>query len=70
MKEDTKACNLTEYEIQSLIIGHGGTIHEDIEGSIERINYLNGRLKAFKKSDAPAATGAAAPASNDGWASN
>jgi uncharacterized protein YpuA (DUF1002 family) len=49
--EATKACNLTESEIKRLINGHGAGLHlnDDYDAIIERINYLNKRLKAFKE---------------------
>lgn len=51
---DTKACNLTKDEITALIMVLAGEMSEDnFEYNIERINYLNGRFKAFKKADAP-----------------
>lgn len=57
MAEDTKTCSLTEDEIKKLIIWHGYNLNdegrvepiEDMETRIDRINYLNRRLKAEKK---------------------
>lgn len=50
---DTKTCNLTADEIKYLINNYGsGLAHSlspDYDGSIERINYLNKRLKEFSK---------------------
>lgn len=58
---DTKTCNLTESELTQIIIWHGYNLNDegksgtqlDIGGDmaerIERINYLNRRLKAFKE---------------------
>lgn len=48
---DTKACNLTENEIRHLIawLGSGLYTHEEPEVKIERLVYLNKRLKAFKE---------------------
>jgi len=47
---DTKACNLTENEIKKLIISHGQLMSVDgFDNHIERINYLNKRLKEFGK---------------------
>ena len=55
---ETKTCSITENEIKQLIIWHGynlndegkaGLAIEDMEDRIERINYLNRRLKADKK---------------------
>lgn len=46
----TKACSLTEDEIKILIGQHGLRLHHDGDyDAIERINYLNKRLKAFKE---------------------
>ena len=50
MSEPTKACNLTEEETKALIKMHAvGMDKNDIEFRIERMNYLNKRLKAFKE---------------------
>jgi hypothetical protein len=47
---DTKACSLTENEIKILIGHHGCYLSTDSqEERIERINYLNKRLKSFKE---------------------
>ena len=47
---DTKACSLTKYEIEALIKHHGFNLNAKFkEETIERINYLNKRLKAFKE---------------------
>lgn len=48
---DTKACNLTEYEIEILITVNGNKLYntKDRSDIIERINYLNKRLKEFSK---------------------
>lgn len=73
MKEDTKACNLTEDEITALIMLIAREIDDaNLQDNLERINYLNGRLKAFKKSGAYAngtevASQTEATASNEGW---
>lgn len=75
---DTKACSLTENEIKILIAEHGVRLcHNDFEDRIERISYLNKRLKAFKEeapkaqmtdtqADAINAAAAANPV-KDGW---
>lgn len=75
---DTKACSLTEDEIEYLISYHGCSLHsKDRDDRIERITYLNRRLKAFKeeapkaqmtdtKTDAINAAAAANPV-KDGW---
>lgn len=44
----TKACNLTEDEVKTLMNWHGYNKVLD-EESIERINYLHRRLKSFKE---------------------
>lgn len=47
---DTKTCSLTDDEIEYLIIMYGSQMYSQTrESSIERINYLNKRLKAEKK---------------------
>lgn len=55
---DTKTCNLTELEIKQLVIWHGYNLNDEgkavngdlnLDNKIERINYLNKRLKAFKE---------------------
>ncbi len=64
---DTKACNLTENEIKKLIVSHGQLMSVDgFDNHIDRINYLNKRLKEFNK-PAPVAKPEPAPQSNDGW---
>lgn len=61
MTEKTKAVNLTEDEIKTLINHHGYNTSLDIDTRLERMNYLHKRLKAFKepeteiKSDSSAA---------------
>lgn len=72
MTEPTKACNLSENEIKQLIIWHGYNLNDegksglsidgDMADRIDRINYLNKRLKEFKKADAPAGNNEAAQA--------
>lgn len=53
MSDPTKSCNLTETEISSIINNHCHSIikGEIVDDHIERINYLNKRLKAFKEPD-------------------
>lgn len=47
---DTKSCNLNADEIIALIMLHGIEMDEDnMSETIERINYLNKRLKEFSK---------------------
>ena len=60
---DTKACNLTEDEIRTLIGGYGLCLNdkEEVnkeEYNMERINYLHKRLKTFKEPEkgVPSAT--------------
>lgn len=54
---ETKTCSITEDEIKALIMVIAGEIDEtNIEASLDRLNYLNKRLKApFKgaKDEAP-----------------
>jgi uncharacterized protein YnzC (UPF0291/DUF896 family) len=49
MTEKTKACNLTVDEIETLLKHYGLYIMTD--NSIERINYLNKRLKTFNETE-------------------
>jgi hypothetical protein len=52
MSDKTKAVNLTEDEIIALIMTHGREMDEDnLEATLERINYLHRRLKTFKEPD-------------------
>lgn len=47
---ETKTCSITEDEIKSLIIGLAQSMNDDnIEECLDRMNYLNRRLKAEKK---------------------
>lgn len=48
---NTKAVNLTEDEINVLIVSHGQKLYNvaEVDMRIERINYLNKRLKTFKE---------------------
>jgi len=47
---DTKTCSLTENEIRQLIEWHGNLFDTaNLEDRIERVTYLNKRLKAFKE---------------------
>lgn len=47
---ETKTCSITEDEIKALIMTHAREMAEDdIDDSLERMNYLNRRLKAEKK---------------------
>ena len=49
---ETKTCSITEDEIKSLIMVIAGEINEDnIDECIERMNYLNRRLKAEPKNN-------------------
>lgn len=68
MSEATKTCNLTETEIKGLIQRYGFELNiTHNEAIIERINYLNKRLKAFKD-ELPEAVASNAGAA--GWGSN
>lgn len=52
MSDRTKAVNLTEDEINTLIANHGQKLYDDNKDMrIERLSYLNKRLKAFKEPD-------------------
>ncbi len=53
MSEKTKACNLSMDEITALIMCHAREMCEDnLEDSLERLNYLNKRLKTFNEPEA------------------
>lgn len=62
---DTKACSLTEDEIWALLQYHARQIVNtgpNYEAPIERLNYLNKRLSAFKEPEVnEPKTGAEAP---------
>lgn len=50
MTIETKTCSITEDEIKSLIHYHASnSMYSNMDYAIERINYLNKRLKAEKK---------------------
>lgn len=50
MSDKTKAVNLTEDEIETLITSHGQKLYDDKKDMrVDRISYLNKRLKAFKE---------------------
>jgi chaperonin cofactor prefoldin len=54
MSAETKAVNLTEEEIRMIIGYHGNNLVDYIKNEvndnlIDRINYLNKRLKAFNE---------------------
>lgn len=47
---DTKACTITEEEVKVLISFHAHNMQEyNIDDHLDRLNYLNKRLKAFKE---------------------
>ena len=64
MSEKTKACNLTEAEIKTLINNHGIYASSDPDKRIDRMNYLNKRLKTFNE---PEAVKHDAPSEKVGW---
>lgn len=71
MDTKTKACNLTMNEIIALIMLHGREMDEDnLEETLERINYLNKRLKSFSEAE-PIVKEAAKPEpeTSKGWGS-
>jgi len=56
MPAETKAVNLTEDEIKHVLTMHGHALYgdsNDIDNIVERINYLNKRLKAFNEDKPP-----------------
>ena len=46
---ETKTCSITEDEIRALILYHARETIDETDYSLERMNYLNRRLKAEKK---------------------
>ena len=70
MSEKTKSCNLTVDEINALVMLIGREIDEDnLSNSLERMNYLNKRLKTFNEPEvAKAPEPQAVPAAEKvGW---
>lgn len=66
---ETKSCNLTENETKYLLEWHGNRLSwpdVKIEEEVERINYLNKRLKAFNEPEEKAAKPVETPAPQ-GW---
>lgn len=51
MTDKTKAVSLFETEIEELIRHHARNIDDSYDDRIDRINYLNKRLKSFKEPD-------------------
>jgi len=50
MTDVTKACSLTEDEVKVLLSHHGFALgNENTDVKVERIGYLNKRLKAFSE---------------------
>jgi hypothetical protein len=78
MAETTKAVNLTETEIKTLISTQAHNLYgdiNDINEGMERLNYFHKRLKAFgeetNKPENNLQAAAQAPVSaNQGWGSN
>ena len=68
MSKPIKACNLTENEVKELLSYYGRSILY-YTNAIERINYLNKRLKAFKEVEVVFEKEAEHPAPEikDGW---
>ncbi len=51
---ETKACTITEEEARCLVYYHAERITGyEIDERLDRINYLNKRLKAFKEDGVP-----------------
>lgn len=46
---DTKACTITEEEVKVLMGHHMNAWDSDMDERLDRLNYLNKRLKAFKE---------------------
>ena len=51
LNTETKTCSITEDEIKELIRFHGMGLHDVTDDAIDRINYLNRRLKAEPKNN-------------------
>ncbi len=69
--KDTKSVNLTIEEVKNLIAAHGGALAQGDFGDehLERLNYLNKRLKAFAEAPSvgnsePETVAQPAPAAN------
>lgn len=72
MAENTKACSLTKDETAKLIIWHGSMISlGNLEDRIDRMNYLNRRLKSFDEVEIVKETqpenGITGELKKDGW---
>lgn len=68
MSEPTKACNLTADEIKGLIGRYGIELNvKHNDAIVERINYLNKRLKTFND---PVGEAVASTANAAGWGTN
>jgi len=48
MKEDTKACNLTENEIKQLIIWHGYNLNDEGKVELPVDGYMPERIERIK----------------------
>lgn len=77
MSNETKACYLTEIEIETLIHSHGYLLNgeDDFDERIERMNYLNKRRKAFHEEEKPKTNDETAnkvvnEAANQAWPTN
>jgi hypothetical protein len=50
---DKITCQLTEAEIEALIMNHGRHLDDDTANRVERIAYLHRRLKSKGKAEEP-----------------
>ncbi len=68
---DTKACTITEEEVYTLIHHHMNAWDDDLDMRLERLNYLNKRLKVFreeeKAEDKPTIQPPPQPVAQTGW---
>ncbi len=74
MSEKTKSCNLTELEIKTLIaatmqqtLNSADVDSLNLDDRIDRINYLNKRLKTFNEPEAKPAEVPAPASEKVGW---
>lgn len=49
MTDKTKAVNLTEDELEEIIMHHGRNVADNFSARIERLGYLHKRLKTFNE---------------------
>lgn len=65
---DTKACTITEFEIRQLIYYHMNNCGDiNLDETLDRLNYLNKRLKAFKEEKEEAKPEPVSEPAKTGW---